>query len=193
MSIPVERDVISTSSSGCSSILLYSEMIDSAFGDIGTIDISRTLVFGAINFFILSVIFVYTYMRKIGYTSIKDALLKGIGFALIATGLFMIVDILSGGIAIMMMFLLYPLIGITMIVLSLISPVFLRDISENEDGEKTQISLFQLWSVSFWSIFLIGMLISLGLGALISYIGSRVSKIAMEMITTIASMNIINI
>ena len=168
---------------------------------------SRTLIFAAINFFILSVIFVTLLLSKLRtlYEAgdearenyIKESLIKGVGLALVAAGVFAVVDFISGGVATLIMFIIYPLAGISMLILSLIAPVFMNDITEEipnlgsgspNAGEMiSRISSYRLWSVSFWPIFIIGMLISLALGALISYLGVKISRLALDMITNLAA------
>jgi len=147
---------------------------------------SRTLLFAAFNFFILTVIFVSTLMSKLHSLSkergdtrrlyIVDAFIKGVSLALIATGVFAVIDFISGGIATLIMFVVYPLTGVSMLILSLINPPFLRDTT-------AKTSSYMLWSVSFWPIFIIGMIMSLAFGALISYLGTKMSHLAMSMIT----------
>lgn len=173
----------------------------------------RILIFAAINFFILSVIFVSTLLAKLralyrtgdetqeNYT--RNAFLRGIGFAFIATAIFAVVDFLSGGVATMVMFILYPLVGVSMLVLSLIAPTFLNDITETPGTTPTtetisRISAYRLWSVVFWPLFIIAMLVSLAMGALISYVGVKISRLVLDMLAGLAanqngSMNLTNL
>lgn len=168
----------------------------------------RTLIFAAINFFILSVIFVSTLMAKLRalYRAgdqtqenyVRNAFIRGLGFALIATVIFAVVDFLSGGVATVVMFILYPLAGVAMLVLSLIAPSFLNDITEQRDLPEgapvdtpretvSRISAYRLWSVVFWPLFIIAMIVSLAMGALISYLGVRISRLALDMLAGLAS------
>lgn len=161
---------------------------------------SRTLVFAAINFFILAGIFIGTLVAKLriqyqpGENYVRDAFVRGIGSALIATGVFVVIDILSGGFATLVMLAVYPLAGVTMLVLSLIAPLFLNDITEirivngTEQRETvSRISAFRLWSVSFWPWFIIGMLVALAFNALLSYLGTKISRVAVDILSNIAS------
>lgn len=160
----------------------------------------RTLILAAINFFILSAIFIGTLFARYralfragdasyeNYT--RNAFLRGMGLALAAAVIFAITDFLSGGTASLVMLLVYPLAGIGMLILSLIAPSFLNDITEpdpnNPDATRSRISAFRLWSVAFWPIFIIGMLVSLLIGGLVAYLGTKISRLVLDMLGKLA-------
>lgn len=162
--------------------------------------IGRALIFAAINFFILAVIFVSTLIAKnkalfragdkAQENYIKNSFLKGLGLALVAAAVFFFVDIFSGGIATIVMFIIYPLAGIATLVLSLIAPSFLIDISETKaDVKVTRISGYRLWSVAFWILFVIGMIVALAIGGLLTYIGTRFTRVALDALGKVAGTN----
>lgn len=156
------------------------------------------LLSAVINFFILTFIFVATLYTKlkalyqagdqgqVSYT--KNAFLRGIGLALIAAVIIFIIDIISGGFASLLMIPVYVFAGIATLVLSLIAPTFLQDVTETKNGiEVSHISGYKLWSVSFWPIFTVGMLIALALGAFSTYIGNKLSGIILNTINSITN------
>lgn len=135
-----------------------------------------TIVMSVINLIVLSIIFVWTMYLKLG--NMRDAFLKGIGFALAATVIFAITNFLSGGFAAIILFFVYPLAAFGMWILSLIAPSFMDDIHEEKNGvEVSRISAYRLWSISFWTIFILGMILSLILAGVASYIGANVVKV----------------
>lgn len=165
-------------------------------GSVYAVSLPRTLAFTAINFFILAGIFIGTLLAKfkiqydLGDLSqtnyMKNAFIQGLGLAITASAVFAVIDILSGGFAVFVMFAIYPLVAVTMLVLSLIAPSFMNDIS-NTENTAIRISAFRLWSYAFWPWFVIGMLLSLVLNAIISYLGEKISRIALDMLTNISN------
>ncbi len=159
------------------------------------------LLSAAINFFILAFIFILTLRAKLkalfeaGDESQKDymrnAFLRGLGYALIAAVVLFISDLISGGYASMFMFMIYPLAGVGTLILSIIQPSFLMDISEpNPDvpGEtRGRISGFRLWSMSFWTIFILGMVAAIAVGLVAARIGNKLSRSFFDLMAGIAS------
>lgn len=140
----------------------------------------------AINFFILSCIFILTLRARLKNLYLEgdkeqvsynmNAFIWGIIYALIAAVAIFVIDIISGNFATLMMIPVYLLSGLSMLILSLIAPSFLSD-----------VSAYKLWSISFWPIFIVGMLIALTLGAFTSYLGARFSKFLLTTVSRIVS------
>jgi hypothetical protein len=155
---------------------------------------STSLLIAAINFFILAGIFIGTLIMKLRaqYLSgdeeqvdyVKNAFLRGLMLSLIATVSFFVVDFISGGFASLLIMAIYPLAGISMLVFSLMKPSYLFDITE---GDMSRISAYKLWSISFWPLFIVGMIVALSLGALTTYIGSKISRIILDTLVSISS------
>jgi len=134
-----------------------------------------TIVMSIVNFVVLSIIFIWTMYLKLG--NIREAFLKGIGFALAATFIFAVTNFLSGGFAAIILLFVYPLAAFGMWILSLIAPSFMDDIHEEKDGvQVSRISAYRLWSISFWTIFILGMILSLILAGVSAYIGTSIAK-----------------
>lgn len=175
------------------------------FGQKGSVGskIPAYLLSAAINFFILGFIFVATLAAKYkallaagdqAYVSyMKSAFLKGLGFALIAAVTIFVIDIISGGFASLVMVPVYVLAGIATLILSLIAPPFLQDVTETRNGvQVSRISGYKLWSVSFWPLFVVGMLVALSLGAFASYIGNKLSTVVIDTINSITNRGLSN-
>lgn len=154
------------------------------------------LVAAAFNFFILAVIFVLTLRAKLkalfdaGDQSqsnyMRNAFLKGLGLALVAVSIIFISDLISGGFASMFMIFIYPLAGIATLIMSFISPSFLEDIREtNEDGTIiSRISGFRLWSISFWTIFALGMVAAIVVGLVLARVGNKLTRGVFDLVSS---------
>ena len=60
----------------------------------------------------------------------------------------------------------------------MIAPSFMNDIHEEKDGvQVSRISAYRLWSVSVWTIFILGMALSLILAGVAAYIGTNIVKV----------------
>lgn len=154
----------------------------------------------AINFIILAFIFILTLRAKLkalfdaGDASQRDymrnAFLRGLGYALLASVILFVSDLISGGYATLFMLLIYPLAGIGTLILSIIQPEFLNDITEPDPdvpgGTRSRISGFRLWSISFWSIFILGMVAAIAVGLVAARIGNKLSRSFIDLVAGIA-------
>lgn len=149
------------------------------------------------NFFILAFIFILTLFlrnralfqagdeRRANY--VRDSLLLGAGLALGATAVIFVIDLLSGGFASLVMIGVYIIAGVGTLILSLIRPSFLNDITETTEvnGEQTTVgrtSAYRNWSIAFWPTFAIGMLAALALGAATTYVSNKFSKNILDLL-----------
>jgi hypothetical protein len=135
---------------------------------------STLAIFASINFIALSSGFTLVLARRM---SLSLAFQKGILLALIATIVIVIVDIISGGLSMMVILPIYGFSVMMAMVLYLVQPKFIM----REDGS---VSGFDLMNVAFWPVFVIGMMIALILGISLTYIGSRFSKSVLELINS---------
>lgn len=165
---------------------------------VGAANIPFFLISAFINFLILGFIFVLTlYYRGRGQFEagnaraanyVRDAFLKGLGLALAAAATIFIVDFISGGFASLVMFAVYPLAGIGMLILSIIKPAFLNDITGEVDGVPVaRGSAFRYFSVVFWPLFILGMIVALAFAALTTYLGIKFSKGAIDLLANAVS------
>lgn len=171
---------------------------------LGTISSLPFMIVTAIaNFLILSFIFILTLFFRnralfrtgdIRYANyVRDALLQGFGWALVATATIFVIDLITGGFASIAMVGVYILAGVAMLILSLIKPPFLNDINETvtgPDGNTVVVSrgsAYRYWSVSFWPLFIVGMLTALALGALTVYISNKFSKNVLDLLAMVAT------
>jgi hypothetical protein len=133
---------------------------------------AKIAIGATINFFALSTIFTITLSST---TPLLYAVLKGITLALIATSITLIIDLLTGGLATIMLVPIYGFTLLAALVLSLVHPSFIS----KSDGT---LSGFYVVSFSFWPIFFIGMIIALVLGLSLNYLASRFSSSISDMI-----------
>jgi len=140
--------------------------------------IARILIGSIVNFFILSAIFITTLIVR--DKDIYKAFLYGIGLSLIAVSIYAACDYLSGGIATIIMFVVYPLVLIGSLIIYLISPTFLYD-------KINGISGYRIWSIIFWPIFILAMFISLILGMAVTYLSKKMSDIILNVISLVAN------
>lgn len=140
--------------------------------------ISIMILSCAINFIILTLIFtitMYFRQRKRGTLSLMEILLQGILQGLVASILILVIDVTTGGFASLLMFAVYPIVFVVCIILAIISPLFLQD-------DPGRISGYRIWMVSFWPIFIVGMIVALSLGAFVTYMGVKFSGIIMNLL-----------
>jgi hypothetical protein len=157
-----------------------------------------------INFILLAFIFILTlYLRNralfqagdVAYVNyVRNAFLQGLGWALAASVTIFVIDLISGGFASLVMIAVYILAGIGMLLLSLINPSFLNDITETvevngEQVTRSRTSAYRFWTISFWPIFVIGMLAALGLGAATTYVSNKFSKNVLDLLASVAVTN----
>lgn len=140
--------------------------------------ISRTLFYAAINFMVLTAIFISTLVYKIGYS--YEVLFQGINLALLATFIYVVVDMISDGFASMMLIGVYPLSILSMMVLSLVNPVCIHDLDD-------RTSTYRLWSISFWIWFLIGMVVAVSFKILLIYMSRRISYLTKSILSDIGN------
>lgn len=143
------------------------------------ISISRLLLYAAANFMVLSAIFIWTLMYRIGYS--YEVVFQAINLALLATAIYVLVDVVSDGFASMMLIGIYPLAAISMTVLSLVNPASIHDMDD-------RTSAYRLWSISFWIWFLVGMVVAVSFKILLVYMSKRISSITRSIISDIGNM-----
>lgn len=148
-----------------------------------------------VNMIILSVVFTITLYRRqkaqilAGQLTLEnpltDSLWKGLGLAFISTFILFIVSVLTGGLAVLMMIAvwIFAIIGVTL--LSMTNIEFLNDVTPR-DG-KSYTSGFKSFSIAFWTTFLAGMLISIGITIAIGVLGTKLTKVAADIAAPIAS------
>lgn len=141
------------------------------------------VISAVVNFIILSFIFISTmYVRMIQLKediSMIDVFARGIFLALSATMILFIVDITSGGFGTLIMIIVYPIAFVVSIIMSLLAPTIIYD-------RDTYISSYRIWTISFWSIFIVGMIVALSLGIFLSYIGTKFSTVLMGLLDDMA-------
>ena len=137
-----------------------------------------------INFVIMAVIFVFTLYAKYraqverGVREMENpfsqALLRGLGLALAASVVLFIANLVTGGLASIVMIGVYIIAGIGYGILSLANFEFMNDVPPTEDDEEPgYTSAFRKWSITFWVTFLVGMFIAVGATLAMGVLGTK--------------------
>lgn len=155
--------------------------------------IPSMILSAVINFVILAIIFVLTLwfrnraLYDVGFRDedyARDAFVTGIALALAASAILLLVDIITGGLGSVMMVGVYALTVVAALILYIASPKALRDTPDD-------ISLYRLWSVSFWIIFIVGMVVAISLSLFTSYLSKKFTALVLELVDNIAYGNAI--
>lgn len=173
---------------------IWAGLTSLGFATGAVISIPVALISTIINVIILSIIFTITLYRKYaaqirrGQVTMRNpagqAIARGLGLALLAGVILFGASMATGGLASMAMLLVYPIAGLFTGIGTLINPGFLQDVAATST-EAGYISGFTRWSLAFWPVFLITMIISVVMTVGLNVASAGLAKRAADIATSV--------